>query len=125
MQLIRDLSSHAIAIGHEIRTPRMLTPGLLAGFAVLIVVLIATLGVGAAQAIVVTNVGTRTMDGMRAIVARMEAREDRLLAARSAQAAQSYRVAVWTRLAATGLALLAMVGLFAGTLQFGADRQRA
>src|SRR6185503_7154034 len=41
-------------------------------------------GFAAAQAVVATNLGKRTMDEMRAVVARMQAREDGLLAARIA-----------------------------------------
>src|SRR5439155_10577569 len=53
-------------------------------------------GLAAAQAVVATNVGKHTMDDMRVIVARMEVREDALLAVRSGQAAQRYRVALLT-----------------------------
>ena len=82
-------------------------------------------GFSAAQAQVATNVGKRTMDGIRAIVARMEARQDALLAARTAQAAQSYSVALVTRFITTGVALLAVIALFFGTLRYGAMRVRA
>jgi len=36
-------------------------------------------GFAAAQAVVATNIGKRTMDGIRLIMARMEAREDNLV----------------------------------------------
>lgn len=82
-------------------------------------------GLAAAQAVVETNVGKRTMDGMRAIVARMEAREDGLLATRTMEATQRYRAAQVGGLVTTGLALLAVMGLFFITLRFGAERRRA
>ncbi len=81
-------------------------------------------GFAAAQAQVVTNLGERTMDGMRIIVARMNAREDALLAIRIGQAAQGYRAAVVTRFVTTGLALLAVIGLFVVTIRFGVERRR-
>jgi PAS domain S-box-containing protein len=82
-------------------------------------------GFAAAQAMVMTNVGKRTMDGIRVIVSRMDAREDGLLATRIAQAAQSYRSAQATRLATTGLALVVVIALFYNTRRLGAERQRA
>lgn len=81
-------------------------------------------GLAAAQAVVATGVEKRTMDGMRAIVARMDAREDALLAMRTAEAAQNYRVAALTRYGSTALALVVVLALFFSTLRFGA-RQRA
>ena len=53
-------------------------------------------GFEAAHAQVTTNVGKQTMDELRAIVGRMEAREDAILARSITQAAESYRNAVWT-----------------------------
>ena len=82
-------------------------------------------GFNEAQAIERSNVGERTMDGMRAIVARMEGREDALLAVRTAAAAQSYRTAALTRIATTGVALLAVIALAFVTLRYGAQRLRA
>jgi PAS domain S-box-containing protein len=58
-------------------------------------------------------------------VARMEAREDALLAARNAQAAQSYRDAQVIAFATTGLSLLVLGLLFAGTRRFGVERRLA
>jgi CHASE3 domain sensor protein len=52
----------------------------------------------AAQAVVLTNLGKRTMDGIRAVVARMEAREDALLALRTADADRAYDTARFTAL---------------------------
>jgi signal transduction histidine kinase len=83
------------------------------------------MGFAAAQAIVTTNVGMRTMDRMREIVARMETREDTLLAVRTADAAQNYRTAASTRIVTTAAAILAVVALFLGTLRYGAHRLRA
>jgi PAS domain S-box-containing protein len=81
-------------------------------------------GFAAAQAVVETNIGKRTMDEMRAMVARMDAREDVLLSARTTQAAQSYRSTVVTGFMTTGLALLAVVGLFFLTRRVGVERRR-
>ncbi|PYQ71815.1 MAG: hypothetical protein DMG01_25130 [Acidobacteria bacterium] len=82
-------------------------------------------GFAAAQAKVADNVGKQLMDEMRVIVARMEAREDALLAVRSADAARSYRSAQLTRLVAIGVGLLTVIGLFVVTLRYGIDRLRA
>jgi PAS domain-containing protein len=79
----------------------------------------------AAQAVVATNIGKQTMDEMRVIVARMEAREDELLAVRAAEAQRSYQVARWTRFATTGLALIAVLTLFIVTYRHGAERKQA
>jgi signal transduction histidine kinase len=79
-------------------------------------------GFNEAQAIERSNIGKRTMDGMRALVARMEGREDALLAVRTAAAAQSYRTALLTRVVATGVALLALIALAFVTLRYGAQR---
>ena len=81
-------------------------------------------GQSAAEAVVETNVGKRTMDTMRAIVARMQAREDTLLKNRIDQAGRSYRSAVLTRFLTTGLALLALLLLFVATRRSGLDRLR-
>jgi signal transduction histidine kinase len=83
------------------------------------------LGFDAAQAQVAMNVDKRTMDEIRTIVARLERREDAQLAVRIAQAAHSYRTAVLTELATTGLALLAVGVLFIGTVRYGAMRLQA
>ena len=50
-------------------------------------------GFEASQTIVVTNIGKRTMDSIRAIVARMEAREEALLTLRTAEAESAYNTA--------------------------------
>ena len=82
-------------------------------------------GFAAAQAVVTTNLGKRTMDEMRTVVARMQTREDRLLAARTAQAEQSYQVARLARLTMAGLALLVLTTLFVVSYRHGVDRERA
>jgi len=82
-------------------------------------------GFPAAQAAVADQVGKRIMDDMRVIVARMEAREDALLALRTAGAAQSYRTARVARFATTGVALVTLFALFVGTRRFGVQRVRA
>jgi PAS domain S-box-containing protein len=84
-----------------------------------------TSGLEAVQAIVSTNVGKRTMDDMRDVVARMEGREDQILGLRTSQAAQSYRAATWTLWFTTGLALIVMVALFLGTGRGEAEGIRA
>ena len=82
-------------------------------------------GLMSAQARVATNVGKRTMDGIRQIVTRMEAREDELLMLRTAQAAQSYGVARSITFLTTSVAILAVVAVLIGTLRYGAMRLRA
>jgi PAS domain S-box-containing protein len=82
-------------------------------------------GFEAAQRAVADNVGKGIMDDMRVIVARMEAREDALLAERTAQAARSYESARLTRIVTTVVALLALIALFVATRRFGAARWRA
>ncbi len=82
-------------------------------------------GFDAAQGQVAMNVDRRTMEEIRTIVARLEGREDAQLAIRTAQAAQSYRTAVLTALATTGLVLLAVAALFVGTVRYGAMRLEA
>ena len=81
-------------------------------------------GLAAAQAVVATNVGKRTMDGLRAIVARMGVREDAQLSVRTAQAEQSYRSGLITGFSTTGFALLAVVALFFVTRRVGLERLR-
>jgi PAS domain S-box-containing protein len=78
-------------------------------------------GLTAAQAVVATT-GKRTMDEMRAIVSRMEGREDTLLAARSAQAARSYRIALLIAYLTSGVALLVVAALLASTWRAGKER---
>ncbi len=82
-------------------------------------------GFEAAYAQVVTNVGLQTMDELRGIVGRMEAREDAILARSITQAAESYRRAVWTSVMTTALALMATAALFVGTLRYTAMQAHA
>jgi len=82
-------------------------------------------GFTAAQAMVTTSVGKQTMDEMRAIVTRMQAREDALTALRAAQEVQSYRTARLTEYVITGVAFFAVVALFFVTERYGAERMRA
>ena len=82
-------------------------------------------GFAAAQAAVADHLGKRIMDDMRVIVARMRAREDALLTTRTTQAEQSYLSARTMRFVTTGLALLALVGLFYATRRIGTERVRA
>jgi signal transduction histidine kinase len=82
-------------------------------------------GFAAGQTAVAANVSKRTMDGMRAIVARMKTREDAVTAERNAQAAYSYRTARMTGFVTTGVAILAVIVLFIGMQRYGAVRLRA
>jgi PAS domain S-box-containing protein len=82
-------------------------------------------GFAAAQAVVATGEGKRMMDEMRAIVARMEAREQALLGARIAEAARSYGNAQLISLVTTALSVLVLGLLFAGTRRFGVERRVA
>ncbi len=82
-------------------------------------------GLAAAQAGVRTNLDRRTMDRMRGVVARMEARQDAALADRTRQAARSYLIARVLRVAMTGVALLAIAGLFVLTLHQATRRLEA
>jgi len=82
-------------------------------------------GFTAAQTMVATNVGKRTMDEARAIVARMEAREDALTALRTAQEARRYRTARLTEFVTTAVAFFAVMALFFVTERYGAERTRA
>lgn len=78
-----------------------------------------------ARELVLSHEGKRTMDEMRQIVNRMEARENALLNARTAQAAQSYRQAVIARYTNGAVGLLALGALFVVALRYGANRERA
>jgi PAS domain S-box-containing protein len=82
-------------------------------------------GFNAAQAVVLTNLGKRTMDGIRAIVARMEEREDRLLASRTAEADRAYDTARLTALAVGGVGLVVVAALFLVTRSVGTERKAA
>jgi PAS domain S-box-containing protein len=82
-------------------------------------------GLEAAQSVVATNIGKHTMDAMRALISGMEAREDTLQAARTAQAERSYAVAWGLGFVTTGLALLVAIALFAGAWRTGKARLRA
>jgi len=82
-------------------------------------------GFPAAQTLVMTNVGKRTMDGMREIVRRMDAREDARLSTRTVEASQRYGSAVVMGIMTTAVAILAVLGLFVGTRRYGTDRMEA
>jgi PAS domain S-box-containing protein len=82
-------------------------------------------GFAAAQAIVRTNRGKQTMDEARAVVARFDAREDARLAQRTARAADSYRLAQLAGLAASAVALFAVMILFVVTRRLGTERRQA
>jgi PAS domain S-box-containing protein len=82
-------------------------------------------GLSAAERQAATTIPKKHMDEMRAIVARMAAREDALLTLRSARAEQSYSRARLTSWASTGLGLLVVTALFVATWRSGKDRMRA
>jgi PAS domain S-box-containing protein len=82
-------------------------------------------GFEAARARVLTDAGKRAMDGMRAIVTRMIARETALLSARTEAERGSYRAALATGAASTGAAVAALVALFISVRRRAADRQRS
>jgi signal transduction histidine kinase len=82
-------------------------------------------GFSAAQAVVATNVGKRTMDRVRQTVARVEAREDAALATRLARTQQDYQAARLTRFGTTALAMLAVIALFLVTQRYGRERALA
>ena len=81
-------------------------------------------GLAAAQRIVANNTGKHTMDDMRAVLARMEAREDSLMDSRVADADRSYRTVQTLGFATTGIALLVVIALFIGTRRMGKERDR-
>jgi PAS domain S-box-containing protein len=82
-------------------------------------------GLPAAQAVVMTNIGKQTMDEMRAVVSRMEKREDALLARRIAQATSEYRRALVASSLAAALTLFALASLFSGAVRLADARRRA
>ena len=82
-------------------------------------------GFDAAQAVVLTNLGKRTMDGIRAVVARMEAREDALLASRTADADRAYTTARFTALTIGAVGLVVVAALFVVTRRVGTERKAA
>jgi signal transduction histidine kinase len=82
-------------------------------------------GFTAARDVIEDDVGRRLMDDLRAIVVRMEAREDQLLAVRSADAARDYYTAEVTHVVGMLIGLLAVSALFAATVNHAVQRARA
>jgi len=82
-------------------------------------------GFEAAQAEVLTNLGKRTMDGIRAVVARMETREESLLASRTADAGRAYNAARFAALTMGAAGLVVVAALFVVTRRVGAERKAA
>jgi signal transduction histidine kinase len=82
-------------------------------------------GFTAARDVIADDVGRRLMDDMRTIVVRMEAREDQLLAIRSADAARDYYTAEVTHVVGMLIGLLAVSALFAATASHAVQRARA
>jgi signal transduction histidine kinase len=82
-------------------------------------------GFTAARELIADDVGRQLMDNMRAIAVRMEAREDQLLAIRSAEAARDYYTAEVTHVVGMLIGLLAVSALFAATVSHAVQRARA
>lgn len=82
-------------------------------------------GFDAARAKISDKTGKRAMDQLRAIIDRMEAREDTLLAVRIPEADRSYRLASIARGISLGVGLLALAALYLITVRYGKDRMRA
>jgi PAS domain S-box-containing protein len=70
------------------------------------------IGFAPAQQRVQTDAGKRAMDEIRTIVTRMESREDRVLAARNAEARRSYGVSLASGIASMSAAIAALIFLF-------------
>jgi signal transduction histidine kinase len=81
-------------------------------------------GFDAAREKVSDKSGKHTMDQLRAIIDRMEAREDTLLAVRVPEADRSYRLASVARGISLGVGLLALAALYVITVRYGRDRMR-
>ena len=81
-------------------------------------------GFDAARAKISDKAGKHTMDQLRAIIDRMEAREDTLLAVRVPEAKRSYRLASIARGISLGVGLLALAALYLITSRYGRDRMR-
>lgn len=82
-------------------------------------------GFEAAQAIVEADAGKRAMDDMRTIIARIDAREDALLAARSAAARRSDNASLASGFASTAVAIAALIALFISVRRNAEQRQQA
>jgi PAS domain S-box-containing protein len=83
------------------------------------------LDIAGAQAVIQSARGKQMMDEIRAIIARMDAREAALLSIRTAQMERSYRSGLITGFSTTGLALIAVVALFFATRRVGLERLHA
>jgi signal transduction histidine kinase len=81
-------------------------------------------GFDTAEAVRITDAGKQTLDELRAIVARMHARETSLLAARSADADTFLRSARVTWLVGLALAMAAIATLFAMVARHEAELRR-
>ena len=83
-----------------------------------------TVGFEAARVRISDKTGKRMMDQLRAMIDRMEAREETLLAARIREADRSYRLASVAEGFNLGIGLLALAVLYAITVRYGKDRMR-
>ena len=84
-----------------------------------------TVGFAAAQRIVATDRGKRTMDELRAVTARMTTREHDLLRARESEAAGRSARARAAAVATTAIAILAVGGVWFGYHPFALERAQA
>lgn len=82
-------------------------------------------GFEAAQTIVLTNIGKQTMDGIRASIARMDAREEALLTLRTAEADAAYDTTRLTAAAIAAVGLGVVAALFFVTRRVGSERRTA
>lgn len=81
-------------------------------------------GVESARAKISDRSGKRAMDQIRALIDRIEAREDTLLAVRVRDAKRSYRLASIARGINLVVGLLALAALYLITVRYGKDRMR-
>ena len=82
-------------------------------------------GFAAAQQIVATDHGKRVMDDLRAMAARMTAREQVLLEARETAARRSSSRARWAAVATTAFAVAAVVLVWVGFRRYALERVRS
>jgi CHASE3 domain sensor protein len=81
-------------------------------------------GVESARAKISDKTGKQAMDQIRALIDRIEAREDTLLAVRIRDAKRSYRLASIARGINLVVGLLALAALYLITVRYGKDRLR-
>src|SRR6185295_16863622 len=82
-------------------------------------------GFEAAQRMVATDRGKRTMDDLRGVVARMTQREQALLRVREAEAQRSSARAKWATVATTAIAVVAVGWVWFGFRRYALERAQA